>query len=401
MSEAVEHIEAVEDSRPTPEAGDEPTLALARELISRRSVTPHDGGCQSMLARRLEAVGFSCQPIVHGDVVNLWARRGSVRPLLVFAGHTDVVPTGPLDRWQSDPFVPTEREGWLYGRGAADMKTSIAAFVVACEEFVASHPAHRGSIALLLTSDEEGPALDGTVRVVEWLASRGETIDYCVVGEPTSSSVLGDTVKNGRRGSLSAKLVVRGIQGHIAYPQLARNPIHDAARAVAALTAETWDDGNRFFPPTSFQVSNIHAGTGATNVIPGDAVVDFNFRFSTENTVETLQRRVVAMLDGLGVEHDLRWTVGGLPFLTPEGPLSEALSGAIRRVTGVETAWSATGGTSDGRFIARICPQTMECGPVNASIHQIDERVAIADIAPLKDIYRETLVALLAGPARA
>ena len=377
------------------------TLALARQLIAQRSVTPADGGCQSLIAARLSAAGFACETIASGDVTNLWARRGTERPVFVFAGHTDVVPTGPPDRWQSDPFEPTERDGWLYGRGAADMKTSIAAFVVAVEEFVAMHPAHLGSIALLITSDEEGPAVDGTVRVCERLQARGEALDYCVVGEPSSAQVLGDTIKNGRRGTLSGRLVVHGVQGHIAYPHLARNPIHQAAAAVAALTGIAWDAGNRFFPPTSFQVSNLHAGTGATNVIPGEAVVDFNFRFSTESTVDTLKHRVHEVLDGLGIEHTLDWTLGGLPFLTPEGTLSAALAAAIREVTGVETALSTTGGTSDGRFIAAICPQTIEFGPVNATIHKIDERVAVADIEPLKDVYRATLVALLARPVRA
>ena len=380
---------------------DQPTLALARRLIAQRSVTPADGGCQALIAERLSALGFACETIASGNVTNLWARRGTERPLFVFAGHTDVVPTGPLDRWQSDPFEPVERDGWLYGRGAADMKTSIAAFVVAAEEFVAAHPAHRGSIALLITSDEEGPAIDGTVRVCERLQARGEMLDYCLVGEPSSAQVLGDTIKNGRRGTLSGRLVVHGIQGHIAYPHLARNPIHQAAAAVATLTAIAWDAGNRFFPPTSFQVSNLHAGTGATNVIPGEAVVDFNFRFSTESTVDDLKSRVHAVLDESGMTYALAWTLGGLPFLTPEGTLSAALAASIRAVTGVETALSTTGGTSDGRFIAAICPQTIEFGPVNATIHKIDERVAVADIEPLKEVYRATLAALLAGPVRA
>ncbi|MEO8938521.1 MAG: succinyl-diaminopimelate desuccinylase [Burkholderiaceae bacterium] len=397
MSEAT----AQDLPEPVLDASSEATVALARQLIELRSVTPSDGGCQQLIARRLAAIGFHCETIASGEVINLWARRGNARPVFVFAGHTDVVPTGPVERWNSDPFVATERDGWLYGRGAADMKTSIAAFVVAIEEFVAARPDHRGSIALLITSDEEGPALEGTVRVCEMLAARGEALDYCIVGEPSSSGRLGDTIKNGRRGTLSGRLTVIGIQGHIAYPHLARNPIHQAAQAVAALTDIEWDRGNRFFPPTSFQVSNLHAGTGATNVIPGDAVVDFNFRFSTESTVDALKQRVHATLDGLGIEYALRWTLSGLPFITSEGPLSEALSAAIRDVTGVETALSTTGGTSDGRFISALCPQTIEFGPVNATIHQIDERVAIADIAPLKDVYRKTLVALLTGPGPA
>ena len=390
--------EAVAASVPFFPAAVDPTVALTRELIALRSPTPDDGGCQALLARRLEALGFTCETMASGPVTNLWARRGSARPLFVFAGHTDVVPTGPVDRWRSDPFVPTERDGWLYGRGAADMKTSIAAFVVAVEEFVGRRPDHLGSIALLITSDEEGPAIDGTVRVCEALQARGEALDFCIVGEPSSSRVLGDTIKNGRRGTLSGRLVVEGIQGHIAYPHLARNPIHQAANALAALTAIEWDRGNRFFPPTSFQVSNLHAGTGATNVIPGDAVVDFNFRFSTESGVESLKQRVHAVLNDLGLTYTLAWTLGGQPFLTTEGTLSTALVAAIREVTGVEAVLSTTGGTSDGRFISTICPQTIEFGPVNESIHKIDERVALADIAPLKDVYRETLAALL-GPA--
>lgn len=375
---------------------EEATVALTRQLIALRSVTPHDGGCQALIAARLAAIGFRCETVAGGGVTNLWARRGTARPLFVFAGHTDVVPTGPVERWQSDPFVPTERDGWLYGRGAADMKTSIAAFVVAIEEFVVAHADHHGSIALLITSDEEGPAIEGTVRVCELLQSRGEALDYCVVGEPSSSNVLGDTIKNGRRGTLSGRLVVEGIQGHIAYPHLARNPIHQMADALAALTTIEWDRGNRFFPPTSFQVSNVHSGTGATNVIPGEAIVDFNFRFSTESSVESLKERVHAVLDQRGLQYQLAWTLGGRPFLTPEGSLSAALTAAIRAVTGVETELSTAGGTSDGRFISAICPQTIEFGPISASIHKIDERVRIADIEPLKNVYRQTLATLLA-----
>jgi succinyl-diaminopimelate desuccinylase len=378
-------------------ASDDPTLALARALIARRSVTPDDGGCQAIVAERLAPLGFTCETIASGDVTNLWARRGTERPVFVFAGHTDVVPSGPLARWGSDPFEPVERDGWLYGRGAADMKTSIAAFVVATEEFVAAHPDHRGSIAFLITSDEEGPATDGTSLVCDRLKARGEALDYCVVGEPSSDARLGDTIKNGRRGTLSGRLVIRGKQGHIAYPHLADNPVPRMADAISALTAIEWDRGNVSFPPTSFQVSNVHAGTGATNVIPGDAVVDFNFRFSPESTVELLQRRVAAALDERGIAHEIAWIVGGLPFLTPTGPLSDALAGAIERVTGARPVLATTGGTSDGRFISAICRQTIEFGPVNASIHQIDERVAVADIAPLKDVYRETLAALLSG----
>ena len=385
----------------------EPTRTLAEQLIMRRSSTPDDAGCQALIAERLAPLGFNCETLVSNGVTNLWARRGTARPLFVFAGHTDVVPTGPLELWRSDPFEPSERDGHLYGRGASDMKTSIAAFVVAIEEFVASHPAHRGSIALLITSDEEGPATDGTVRVCERLSERGRVLDdprvhahdrlfdYCIVGEPTSQDALGDVIKNGRRGSLSGRLTVKGIQGHIAYPHLARNPIHQIADVLAALFPIAWDRGNEFFPATTFQVSNVHAGTGAGNVIPGSAVADFNFRFSTESTVETLKARMHEVLDAKGLDYDLAWVVGGLPFLTREGDLSRALSAAILRETGIVTALSTTGGTSDGRFISKICAETIEFGPINASIHKIDECIAIADIAPLKNIYRETLVALL------
>jgi succinyl-diaminopimelate desuccinylase len=378
------------------------TLRLTEELIARRSVTPDDGGCQALVAQRLAPLGFACETIVSGPadapVTNLWAlRRGSRAegPLLAFAGHTDVVPTGPLSAWSSDPFVPTHRNGRLHGRGAADMKTSIAAFVVAVEEFVAAHPAHRGSVALLLTSDEEGPAVDGTVKVCEWLQAQGIRLDHCIVGEPTSVERLGDMVKNGRRGTLSGKLRVKGVQGHIAYPQLAKNPIHLAAPALAALVAMRWDEGNAYFPPTSWQVSNIHGGTGASNVIPGELVVDFNFRFSTESTPQSLKERVHTLLDRHGFDYDLAWTLGGEPFLTPLGSLCEALSAAIRSETGLTPTLSTTGGTSDGRFIAKICPQVVEFGPRNASIHQIDEWVEVASIEPLKNIYRGTLERLL------
>jgi succinyl-diaminopimelate desuccinylase len=374
-------------------------LRLAERLIACRSVTPEDAGCQALIAERLAAIGFACHTIDSGPddfrVSNLWAvrygRAGKGAPLLAFAGHTDVVPTGPLDRWTSDPFVPTHRDGRLYGRGAADMKTSLACMVVAVEEFVAAQPAHAGSIGFLVTSDEEGPALDGTTQVVRWLQARGERLDACIVGEPTSVEALGDMLKNGRRGSLSGRLVVLGVQGHIAYPHLARNPVHMLAPALAELGAMAWDAGNAHFQPTSWQVSNLHAGTGAGNVIPGEAVVDFNFRFSTESTPESLQQRLVEVLERHGVEHRLEWTLSGRPFLTEPGELIEALSAAIREVTGRTALLSTTGGTSDGRFIASICPQVVECGPVNASIHQIDEHVALADIEPLKDIYRKTL----------
>ncbi|MGA2552401.1 MAG: succinyl-diaminopimelate desuccinylase [Burkholderiaceae bacterium] len=374
------------------------TLELAKSLISRRSLTPADAGCQALVAERLAPLGFRCQPLPAGQVANLWAVLGPERgggPLFVFAGHTDVVPTGPLEAWHSDPFVPTERDGRLYGRGAADMKSSIAAFVVAIEEFLALHPKPKGSIGLVLTSDEEGPAIDGTVRVCEWLSSQGIRPDFCVVGEPTSVEHVGDMIKNGRRGSLSGRLVVKGLQGHIAYPQLARNPIHLFAPALGELVAERWDEGNEFYLPTSFQISNIRAGTGASNVIPGEIVVDFNFRFATASTPEQLQSRVHALLDRHALTYSLEWTLGGLPFLTQKGRLSEALREAIRSETGLSTELSTTGGTSDGRFIARICPEVIEFGPPNASIHKIDEHIELASLEPLKNIYRRTLELLL------
>jgi succinyl-diaminopimelate desuccinylase len=379
------------------------TLALAEQLISRRSVTPEDAGCQALLAGRLAPIGFDCTHLPFGPdgarVSNLWAlKRGAASEgkLLVFAGHTDVVPTGPLSAWRSDPFVPTRRDGVLYGRGAADMKSSIAAMAVACEEFVAARPRHAGSIALLITSDEEGPSLHGTRRVCDWLAERGTALDYCVVGEPTSVAKLGDTIKNGRRGTLSGKLTVRGVQGHIAYPHLARNPIHLAAPLLAELATVEWDRGNAHFPPTSWQMSNIHAGTGAGNVIPGELTVDFNFRFSSESTPESLRDRFEQVVRRHGVEHAIEWTLGGEPFLTAPGALSDALARAIRTHVGVETELSTTGGTSDGRFIARICREVVEFGPVNASIHKIDERIEIASLDVLKDVYLATLEQLVA-----
>jgi succinyl-diaminopimelate desuccinylase len=378
------------------------TLGLVEQLIARRSVTPADGGCQALVQARLAPLGFEFTTLSLGPadapVTNLWAlRRGSNTggKLLAFAGHTDVVPTGPLDAWTSDPFVPTHRGGRLYGRGAADMKTSIAAFVVAVEEFVAVRPGHAGSIALLLTSDEEGPSIDGTVKVCEWLQAQGVKLDYCIVGEPTSVDRLGDIIKNGRRGTLSGKLRVKGVQGHIAYPHLAKNPIHLAAPVLAELVAMHWDEGNAYFPPTSWQMSNIHAGTGANNVIPGELVIDFNFRFSTASTAQSLKDRVQTLLDRHALDYDLAWTLGGEPFLTPAGELSEALSQAIRAQTGVTTELSTTGGTSDGRFIAKICPQVVEFGPLNESIHKIDEWVEVASLDPLKNIYRDTLERLL------
>jgi succinyl-diaminopimelate desuccinylase len=376
-------------------------LRLAEALIARASVTPEDAGCQAMLAERLAAIGFECETLVCGPddfrVTNLWALRrgGAPGPTLAFAGHTDVVPTGPLQRWASDPFVPTHRDGQLYGRGAADMKSSIAAMVVAVEEFVAASPVHAGAIAFLLTSDEEGPSVDGTVRLVQMLQERGIALDACIVGEPTSVLQLGDMIKNGRRGTLSGKLTVKGVQGHIAYPHLARNPIHDAAPALAELVAMRWDEGNEYFPPTSWQMSNIHAGTGVGNVIPGELELMFNFRFSNESTADTLKARVHEVLDRHGIDYTLAWTLGGESFLTPPGSLSRALSDAIQTETGIVPTLSTTGGTSDGRFIAAICPQVVEFGPINASIHKIDENVAVADVERLKNIYLRTLHNLL------
>lgn len=378
-----------------------PTLDLTRALIARPSVTPEDAGCLDLIATRLAPLGFVCERIDGGGVSNLWARRGTAAPLVVFTGHTDVVPTGPLEAWASNPFEPTERDGMLFGRGAADMKSSLAAFVTAIEAFVAAHPQHAGSIALLLTSDEEGDATHGTTLVVETLKARGETLDYCIVGEPTSTATLGDTIKNGRRGSLSGKLTVKGVQGHIAYPQLAKNPIHLAAPALAELAAEVWDEGNEYFPPTSWQMSNIKAGTGATNVIPGTLEVMFNFRFATVHTADALKARVHAILDRHGLDYDLAWTLGGKPFLTPRGALVAALEGAIRDTLAITPELSTTGGTSDGRFIAEICPQVAEFGPVNATIHKLNECIAVDAIEPLSAIYRRTLENLLTASDKA
>ncbi len=372
------------------------TLLVTEELIALDSVTPQDKGCQERLKELLAPLGFACETIESNGVTNLWARKGTTSPVFVFAGHTDVVPSGPEHQWASSPFTPTRRDGKLYGRGASDMKTSIAAMVVACEEFIAANPDHKGSIAFLITSDEEGPAVDGTVVVCERLEERGETLDYCLVGEPTSVHVLGDTIKNGRRGSLSGHLVVKGIQGHIAYPHLARNPIHQAAPALAELASEVWDEGNEYYAPTTWQISNIAAGTGANNVIPGSMSLDFNFRFSTASTADGLEARVHAILDRHGLDYDLQWTLSGQPFLTPKGTLSDTLCTAIQAELGVQTELSTTGGTSDGRFIARICPQVIEFGPPNASIHKIDEHIELRYIDPLKNIYRRTLEQLLA-----
>ena len=372
-----------------------PTLDLACALIARRSVTPDDAGCQDLLRARLAPLGFAFEPLVRNGVTNLYARRGSAAPLVCFAGHTDVVPTGPLEQWTSDPFVPTVRDGFLHGRGAADMKSSLAAFIVAIEAFVAAHAAAPGSIALLVTSDEEGPSVDGTARVVERLAARGERFDYCVVGEPSSVHTLGDMIKNGRRGTLSGTLTVHGVQGHVAYPQLARNPIHEVAPALAELAATRWDHGNEFFPPTTFQVSNLHAGTGAGNVIPGTLTALFNFRYSTASSRESLMERMDALLRRHGLRYTLDWTGHGKPFLTGRGRLVEAATSVIREVCGVTPALSCEGGTSDGRFIADICPEVVELGPVNATIHKLDERVAVAELEPLAAIYRRLLERLL------
>ena len=371
------------------------TLLLARELIGRRSLTPDDAGCQALIAARLAPLGFRCETSEINGVTNLWARRGAAHPIVCFAGHTDVVPTGPRDEWHCDPFVPTERDGWLFGRGAADMKGSVAAFVTAIEAFVTAHPDAPGSIAVLLTSDEEGPSVDGTVRVVERLAAAGITLDYCIVGEPSSVDRLGDMIKNGRRGTLSGTLTVKGIQGHVAYPHLARNPIHLAAPAIAELAATHWDDGNEFFPPTTWQCSNVVAGTGATNVIPGRLELLFNFRHATASTSESLKARFEAILARHGLEYDLAWTGSGLPYLTPRGRLVAAAEAAIHDVVGITPVLSCTGGTSDGRFIAAICREVVELGPVNATIHKVDERVAIADLDALTAIFTGILDRLL------
>jgi succinyl-diaminopimelate desuccinylase len=370
-------------------------LELAKELIARRSITPEDGGCQPLIAARLERAGFRCEPMPFGAVQNLWARRGTGQPVVCFAGHTDVVPTGPLGEWHSDPFTPTIRDGKLYGRGAADMKSSIAAFVVAAEAFVAERPKHSGSIAFLLTSDEEGPAVDGTVRVVQKLKQRGEGIDYCIVGEPSSVDALADTMKNGRRGSLSARLVVRGIQGHVAYPHLARNPVHQLAPVLAELAKTQWDKGNESFPPTTWQISNIHAGTGVGNVIPGSVEVDFNFRFSTESTEASLKERVESVLKKQGLEYSIAWTLGAKPFLSKRGKLAQTVVQVAKQHTGRTAELATTGGTSDARFIIEICPEVLELGPINASIHKLNEHIAVEELEQLPRIYLDTLRALL------
>jgi succinyl-diaminopimelate desuccinylase len=381
--------------------GPNATLELASELIARRSQTPNDEGCQALVAARLERLGFRCETLLSNGVTNLWARRGEARPAVCLAGHTDVVPSGPLEAWSSDPFTPTIRDGFLYGRGAADMKSSVAAFVVAIERFVGAHPAHPGSIALLLTSDEEGPATDGTVRVVERLKASATRLDYCIVGEPSSTLRLGDMIKNGRRGTLSGTLRVRGVQGHVAYPHLARNPIHLAAPAIAELAAQHWDDGNEYFPPTSWQASNIHAGTGAGNVIPGTLELAFNFRYATASTRESLQQRFEAVLRRHGLDYELAWTGAGAPYLTPRGELVRVVTEAIGECCGIAPEISCSGGTSDGRFIADVCSEIVELGPVNATIHKVDERVAVAELEPLAALYRGILQRLLLRPALA
>ncbi|SNX28279.1 succinyldiaminopimelate desuccinylase [Polynucleobacter meluiroseus] len=380
------------------------TLELTEALIACRSVTPVDGGCQELIAQRLQAVGFYTESILSGpedfQVTNLWAIKkgvaGDEGKVFMFAGHTDVVPTGPLEKWASDPFTPTLRDGFLFGRGAADMKTSLAAFVVATEEFVITHPNHAGSIAFLITSDEEGPAHDGTVIMCERLKQHGQRLDYCVIGEPTSVDQLGDMIKNGRRGSLSGKLKIKGIQAHIAYPHLGANPIHLSASAIQTLVETQWDQGNEYFQPTSFQISNIHAGTGANNIIPGELVVDFNFRFSTESQPETLRSRLEQILQSANLDFEIDWSLSGSPFITSDGALANALRQAIQAEVQIETELSTTGGTSDGRFISKICKEVVEFGPINATSHKIDESVLIDDIEPLKNIYRKTLEQLLA-----
>jgi succinyl-diaminopimelate desuccinylase len=374
---------------------DNKTLEYACELISRRSITPEDAGCQNWLSEKLATLGFIIEPVNSGRVTNLWARRGQQTPLVCFAGHTDVVPTGPLEQWSSDPFIPSIRDGVLYGRGAADMKGSIAAFLTAVEGFLAQHPNHPGSIAWLITSDEEGPAVDGTVKVVEKLSARGETIDACIVGEPTCVARFGDMMKNGRRGSLHGRLRVKGIQAHIAYPHLGQNPIHSAAPVIAELAATVWDEGNEYFPPSTWQISNMHSGTGATNVVPGHADIVFNFRHGSASPVETLKDRVQSILDSHELSYDLDWEIGAKPFLTPRGGLVEALSASIKAVTGIEPELSTTGGTSDGRFIADIATEVVEFGPVNESIHKIDEHVGEEELNQLAQVYRGVLERLL------
>ncbi len=375
---------------------DSAVLSLACDLIARPSVTPEDAGCQTLMAEWLQRLGFVIEPMVFHDTTNLWARRGDQSPVFCFAGHTDVVPSGPLEQWHTPPFEPTVRDGYLFGRGAADMKGSLAAMLVAVERFVQAHPDHQGSIAFLITSDEEGPFINGTPKVIETLEARQEKISWCLVGEPSSTSQVGDTIKNGRRGSITGDLVVKGIQGHVAYPHLGRNPVHQAAPALAELAAEVWDEGNEFFPPTSFQIANIQAGTGASNVIPGELKVQFNFRFSTELTEQMIRDRVAAILDRHQLEYSLTWSLSGHPFLTPGGELVEATRAAVSQVNGAAAELSTSGGTSDGRFIARTGAEVLELGPVNATIHKLNECVKVADLEALTDMYTAILHRLLA-----
>ncbi|HGY0741864.1 succinyl-diaminopimelate desuccinylase [Vibrio cholerae] len=374
---------------------DSPVLALAKELISRQSVTPADAGCQDLMIERLKALGFEIESMVFEDTTNFWARRGTQSPLFVFAGHTDVVPAGPLSQWHTPPFEPTVIDGFLHGRGAADMKGSLACMIVAVERFIAEHPDHQGSIGFLITSDEEGPFINGTVRVVETLMARNELIDMCIVGEPSSTLAVGDVVKNGRRGSITGDLKVKGTQGHVAYPHLANNPVYKALPALAELAATQWDEGNAYFPPTSFQIPNLQAGTGASNVIPGEFDVQFNFRFSTELTDEEIKRRVHSVLDAHGLDYDVKWTLSGQPFLTDTGELLAAVVAAVEEVNHQAPALLTTGGTSDGRFIAQMGAQVVELGPVNATIHKVNECVRIADLEKLTDMYQKTLNHLL------
>jgi succinyl-diaminopimelate desuccinylase len=371
------------------------TLDLVKKLIRKSSITPEDKGCQEIMINRIKPLGFDVEIMSFGDVQNFYAKKGNTSPLIVFAGHTDVVPPGPRDEWKFDPFVPTEDDATLYGRGAADMKSSLAAFVVAVEEFVIENPNHLGSIGFLITSDEEGIAIDGTVKVVEALIEKKEQIDYCIVGEPTSSLKFGDTVKNGRRGSLSAKLVVNGVQGHIAYPELIRNPIHEIAPAIDTLVNTVWDEGNEYFPKTSWQISNINGGTGATNVVPGKVEVLFNFRYSTSNTADALKTRVIDILDKHKLDYTISWNHSGNPYLTEKGMLVDTISASIEDIVNVTPSISTTGGTSDGRFISTICDQVVEFGPINKSIHKINEHININDIELLKNIYKRTLEKLL------
>ena len=370
---------------------DSPVISLAKDLISRQSVTPEDAGCQDVMIARLEQLGFTIETMVFEDTTNLWARRGSEAPLFVFAGHTDVVPAGNPDKWHTPPFEPTIIDGYLHGRGAADMKGSLACMIVAIERFLAEHPDHKGSIALLITSDEEGPFINGTTRVIDTLEARNEKIDMCIVGEPSSTREVGDVVKNGRRGSITGDVVVKGIQGHVAYPHLADNPVHRAMPALAELAATTWDNGNAYFPPTSFQIANVSAGTGASNVIPGEFHVQFNFRFSTELTVDDIKRKVHSVLDAHGLDYELKWTFSGHPFLTDKGTLLEAVVSAIEEVNHQQPELLTTGGTSDGRFIARTGAQVVELGPVNATIHKVNECVKVADLEKLTDMYQKVL----------